>query len=456
MIAMNPITAYFDRITNALSKTETEILYEIAEKIMHTKQAGARIFTAGNGGSAATASHFCNDLIKGCRVDNRTGFKAHCLADPVPVTTCLGNDFGYDEIFATQLQTHAQKNDLLILFSGSGNSPNIIKAAMFAKNRGMPVIGFGGRDGGEMAKLCELCLIAPTESMEELEDLHLVYCHALVEYIRGQLKDRWDMEIIHYPKRPFLYALFDFDGTVSLLREGWREVMIPYFVEELLKTPHASDVEELTETVAEFVDLLTGKQTIFQCMKLDEEIQKRGGPKNGPHVYKTEYLRRLTAHTAARHENLRNGGAVENYLVPGVISFLEKLKENGVTCYLASGTDEADVIAEAELLGLAKYFGGGIYGARDSVLDCSKELVIKQILSENNITGPDLISFGDGYIEVELVHTIGGFTIAVATDEEKRKGVNAWKRKRLLSAGADVVIPDFSDAGRLFNFIVNI
>jgi len=181
------LQGYFTRVAKALNDSDIGALAEIAPQIIKTKTTGARIFTAGNGGSAATASHFCNDLIKGCRIDGRTGFKAYCLCDPMPVLTCLSNDFSYEDAFSIMLQTHAQPGDLLIMFSGSGNSPNIIKTAEFARALGMFVIGFAGRDGGKMKPLCDLCIVAPTWSMEELEDIHLCYCHALVTLIREEL-----------------------------------------------------------------------------------------------------------------------------------------------------------------------------------------------------------------------------------------------------------------------------
>jgi len=187
---------------------------------------------------------------------------------------------------------------------------------------------------------------------------------------------------------------------------------------------------------------------------LDEEVQKRGGAAVDPGVYKAEYLRRLFENIKSRHEALKTGrDKPEQHLVPGVVEFLQLLKDNGVKIYLASGTDEVDVKAEAELLGVAHFFGGEIHGAKDSITDCSKELVIRQILEENNIGSAELISFGDGYVELQLVKDIGGYAVAVATDEARRKGVNEWKRERLLSAKADVVIPDFAGAKRLFEFI---
>jgi len=260
-----------------------------------------------------------------------------------------------------------------------------------------------------------------------------------------------NMEIITPPasNAGFRYALFDFDGTISLIREGWQEIMIPYFIDVLRQTPEAEDAKTIGEIVTTFVDRLTGKQTIFQCIQLDEEVVQRGGTKTDPGVYKAEYLRRLGNRIKSRLEDLRGGGDPQRYLVPGSIQFLELLKESGYNLYLASGTDEPDVVAEATLLGLDRYFGKHIYGARDNQTACSKEAVIKQIIADNNLTGVELVSFGDGFVEIELVARIGGYAVGVATDEERRMGVNQHKRKRLLEAGAAMIIPDFGDAERL-------
>ena len=260
------------------------------------------------------------------------------------------------------------------------------------------------------------------------------------------------MEIITppAPNTKFRYVLFDFDGTLSLIREGWQEIMIPYFVEILSQTPNAEDKATIEEIVTAFVDRLTGKQTIFQCIKLDEEVVQRGGMKQEPGVYKAEYLRRLGDRIKSRLEELRNGCNPEKYLVPGSVRLLELLKNEDYNLYLASGTDEPDVIAEAKLLKLDKYFGQHIYGARDNETACSKETVIKQIVASNNLTGAELISFGDGFVEIELVAGIGGYSVGVATDEVRKNGiVNQRKRERLLEAGAAMIIPDFSDADKL-------
>jgi len=178
---------YVTDCATKVQQTDFDILAKIAEAIISCK-GKKRIFTAGNGGSSATASHMVNDLVKGCRVNNRTGFDAICLSDSSTLVTCLANDFCYDDIYKIMLETYATPGDVLIVFSGSGNSPNIINACKYAKEAGLFVIGFGGRDGGKMKGLCDICLIAPTDSMEALEDMHLIYEHALVSVMRKQLE----------------------------------------------------------------------------------------------------------------------------------------------------------------------------------------------------------------------------------------------------------------------------
>jgi phosphoglycolate phosphatase-like HAD superfamily hydrolase len=230
--------------------------------------------------------------------------------------------------------------------------------------------------------------------------------------------------------------------------------MIPYFVEVLKDTPNAESKELIEEGVSLFVDRLTGKQTIFQCIRLDEEVVKRGGKKCEPGVYKTEYLRRLGVHIKNRIKDLtENSDKAHEYIVPGGLQLLKLLSEKGCNLYLASGTDETDVINEACLLGLDKYFGKHIYGAHDAMTDCSKEAVIKDIIDRNNLTGEELLSFGDGYVEIELVSDVGGYSVGAATDEVRRKGINPVKRERLLEGGADLIIPDFAEPQELIAFL---
>ncbi len=219
-------TQYAHEVCAALEKTDFEILKQIGEEILRTKATGAMIYTAGNGGSAATASHMINDLMKGCRINERTGFRANCLNDPNAVVTCLANDFSYDDVFAIELKTLARRGDVLIVFSGSGNSENILRACQMARAIGMTVIGFGGRDGGKMKELCDICLVAPTYCMEQLEDLHMFYVHALVSFLRDGLKTVWDMEVFRFPASfPFSSVVFGLEPAGVPGSDDWQKAL---------------------------------------------------------------------------------------------------------------------------------------------------------------------------------------------------------------------------------------
>ena len=254
-------------------------------------------------------------------------------------------------------------------------------------------------------------------------------------------------EIIRpYTGRGVRCALFDFDGTISLIREGWQQIMTPYFCECIEELGTGEPKDAIEAEVREFIDRLTGKQTIFQCMALDEAILRRGGPHREPLAYKTEYLRRLAVHIADRKKGLADGTIKKEALtVQGARAFIEALRAAGVKCCLASGTDEQDVKAEAALLGVADAFDGGIHGARDGLTDCSKEAVIKNLLETEGVQPEELVTFGDGYVEIELTAAIGGYAVGVATDEKTGDGVDPWKRGRLLSAGAAMIIPHFAE-----------
>lgn len=255
------------------------------------------------------------------------------------------------------------------------------------------------------------------------------------------------------PGQRFRCALFDFDGTVSLIREGWQNVMVPYFLEVLLAADPAAEKDEAEREVREFVDALTGKQTIYQCMALCEAVSKRGGRPLTPGAYKAEYLRRLALKTADRKTALASGEKQpEELSVKGSLPFLRRLTDLGVACYLASGTDEADVKNEAALLGADRFFRGGIFGARDDLTDCSKEAVIASLLDSGEIAPASLLGFGDGFVEISLVHEAGGYAVGVATDE-KRGGIDEAKRERLIGAGADAIIPDFSESEPLLRLL---
>lgn len=257
------------------------------------------------------------------------------------------------------------------------------------------------------------------------------------------------------PRGRFRFVLFDFDGTLSLIREGWPQVMIPMMVGVLKETGTGETEAELTSAVEEFVMRLNGKQTIYQMIQLTEEVRRRGGNPLDPLAYKHRYHELLMARIRGRLADLESGAASpDDWVVPGSHALLEELRRRGLNLYLASGTDLKYVRREAELLGLAGYFGQHIYGALDDYHNFSKGMVIERLLTENHLHGEELLGFGDGYVEIEEIKRAGGVAVAVASDEVMRRGVHAWKRQRLVRAGADIVIPEYRRQQTLLDYLL--
>jgi phosphoglycolate phosphatase-like HAD superfamily hydrolase len=269
--------------------------------------------------------------------------------------------------------------------------------------------------------------------------------------------DNSNIEIIrelHLTKPPE-HILFDFDGTLSLIREGWPSVMIPMMVEILEDTGTSESEDELYQTVEDYVLRLNGKQTIYQMIQLADEVRKRGGVPNEPQFYKDLYHNKLMEKIQSRREALRDGSIERSELmVPYAEEFLQALERRDLQLYLASGTDQKYVDEEALLLGLDKYFDDRIYGAIDDYRSFSKQKVIEKILQENQINGSLLLGIGDGFVEIQNIKSAGGIAIAVASDESGRSGKpDPWKRNRLVGVGADLVIPDFREFPRLMAYI---
>jgi phosphoglycolate phosphatase-like HAD superfamily hydrolase len=252
----------------------------------------------------------------------------------------------------------------------------------------------------------------------------------------------------------FRSVLFDFDGTLSLIREGWPQVMIPMMVGVLRETGTGESDADLTAVVEEFVMRLNGRQTIYQMIHLADEVRQRGGKPLDPLRYKHRYHDLLMERIFGRLAALESGAAAaSDWTVPGSHALLEALDRRGLTLYLASGTDLKFVRREAELLGVAPFFGPHIYGALDDYEDFSKQKVIERILRDNDLRGEELLGFGDGFVEIEEIKRAGGVAVAVASDEVRRRGVNAWKRDRLVRAGADIVIPEYRRHKELLRFL---
>ena len=266
-----------------------------------------------------------------------------------------------------------------------------------------------------------------------------------------------DIEILKDFSRGEIHtALLDFDGTLSLIRRGWQQVMVGYFVDVLRDCGSGESRPELTRLVEDFVAQLTGKQTIYQAIRLAEEVAQRGGRAEDPLYYKHAYHDRLWQVIRDRVEGLEKGEhGPDQWLLPGSRDLLENLKGRGVRLYLASGTDLQFVQKEAELLQISHYFDGGIYGALDDYRRFSKAMVIQRIFEQFGLSGSQLLGIGDGYVEIENIKQVGGIAVGVASNEMTGQGIDSWKRGRLRLAGADLIIPEFRHQALLLKYLFN-
>jgi phosphoglycolate phosphatase-like HAD superfamily hydrolase len=263
------------------------------------------------------------------------------------------------------------------------------------------------------------------------------------------------VEIVKQPVRGRIrHCILDFDGTLSYLRDGWQDFMVPMMVEVLEACPRHESREELESLVIDFVDHLTGKQTIYQMLRLVEEVEKRGGTPRTALEYKLEYNRRVAVGVDERLESIRTGKrSPEEFMIKGARSFLERLMQSGVRCYLASGTDIEFVRAEARLLDLEKYLDGGIYGALPNFKDFSKEKIIRKVLEEHSLEGAGLLVAGDGYVEIQNGRDVDAVTLGVYTPERNQYHMNEDKRDRLFRAGAHLLAADFLEANAILDYL---
>ena len=257
------------------------------------------------------------------------------------------------------------------------------------------------------------------------------------------------------PRGQFKHVLFDFDGTISLLREGWQGIMGPVCVEMICGDTEPTD--EVRRAVDSMIDETTGIQTIFQMERLQEMVRDFGlVPEEKilePVQYKEVYNDRLMVPVRERLARLASGElTLEEATVPGALRFLELLSAKGVSMYVFSGTDRDDVRNECAQVGAAKYFQE-IWGAIPSVEEYSKEKVIRDIIAEHDLHGTEVLAIGDGPVELRNVKEHGGVALGICSDEVRRQGWDESKRTRLLHAGADLLAPDFSDAEQLVAYL---
>jgi len=281
---------------------------------------------------------------------------------------------------------------------------------------------------------------------------------------RARYLDGTEIEFCYesIPLGQIKHAVFDNDGTVSVLRQGWEEVMAPVMIKAILgdkyETANESLYQKVQNRVIDYIDKSTGIQTILQ-MEVFVEIVKEFGIVPPDKIldkfgYKQIYNDALMEIVNLRIEKLKSGElGVNDYTIKGVLAFLKTLRQRGVKLYLASGTDRHDVVNESKSLGYAELFDGGIYGSVGDVSKYSKKMVIDKIMTENNLAGAELVVFGDGPVELRECRKRNGIAIGVAADEIQRHGLSIEKRTRLVKTGAHIIIPDFSQHDKLIKLL---
>jgi D-sedoheptulose 7-phosphate isomerase len=180
---MNSFPAtYLESLQRTLGGIPMDKVNEAIEWMRQVREEGRTIFACGNGGSASTASHFVCDVLKGASFNRPKRFRIMALTDSLPTLTAYSNDVSYDCVFVEQLKNFGQPGDLLLCLSGSGNSPNVLRAVEYANQAGLKTVGLTGRDGGQLGRLSQLEINVADPHMGRIEDGHMIVCHMLAYY----------------------------------------------------------------------------------------------------------------------------------------------------------------------------------------------------------------------------------------------------------------------------------
>ena len=176
---MNYPDQYRSAVLEAIDQIDSARVEQAIEWLQEARDKGKQIFVCGNGGSASTASHFACDIIKGASYNRASRFRILALTDSLPTLTSYSNDVNYECVFVEQLKNFAQAGDLVLCISGSGNSPNVLRAMEYANSIGCRTLAFTGRDGGQLGRLAQLNIQIPVQHMGRIEDAHMIVCHMI-------------------------------------------------------------------------------------------------------------------------------------------------------------------------------------------------------------------------------------------------------------------------------------
>lgn len=257
------------------------------------------------------------------------------------------------------------------------------------------------------------------------------------------------------PRPNITHVVFDFDGTLSWVRHGWPELMFAVFRKYLPPVPGEPEAD--TQTLLDGIVFgMNGRPSVVQMQRFSEVVRERGGPTLDAMELREEFQDQLDKDIAERLALIRSGEAPPDaFVVHAARPLLERLRDDGLTLVILSSTVEHRVKEEAEALGLTEFFGRHIYGSPVNPIGYLKKDVFNRLLREDGVMGTNLLSFGDGPVEIVATKEIGGLAIAVCSDEHHNGSgiMDAYKRRQLLEAGADAATPDFRDAIALVDYL---
>lgn len=351
---------------------------------------------------------------------------------------------------------------------GAGDSYLAGAAAALAAGYSIETAGELGTfaAGVTVQKLFQTGTATPEEILSIGSDPDFIYRPEIAEDVHlANYHENSEIEIVNRIHRDFRikYAIFDNDGTLSTLREGWEQIMSPMMIKAILgekyRVPDKSDYNKVKSTVNQLIDKTTGIQTLRQMQMLVRLITEFGFVPSDQILteagYKTIYNNDLMDLVRKREKKLQEKElTVEDLTIKNSVPFLKKLYERGIKLYLTSGTDEEDVKHEAAVLGYDYLFEGRIYGATGDINVEVKKVVLKKIINMiGESEAQSVATFGDGPVEIRETHKIGGIATGVASNELRRYGLNQMKRTRLIQAGADIIIPDFTQFETLLRLL---
>ena len=177
---------YRTQVSRALSQIDVRKVAQAVDWLREARNQGKRVFVWGNGGSASTASHLICDIVKGANYQRGKRFRIMSLVDSLPTMTAYSNDLSYEHVFVEQLKTFAQPGDVVMALSGSGNSPNVLRAVEYANSIGCRTIGLSGRGGGKLGPMSQLDIHVEEAHMGRIEEAHMVICHMIGYYFMEQ------------------------------------------------------------------------------------------------------------------------------------------------------------------------------------------------------------------------------------------------------------------------------